>query len=119
MTIIADQERNQRARAIAGLRALATLLEQIPELPAPDAHQITWCIGGSDAKAIPIIKSTVEALAAANVPHDVADGHSLELTVPLDGLEVRLFHVYDQRMVEYAARTSYRDVIQLDDKAGA
>ncbi|MER6575759.1 hypothetical protein [Nonomuraea sp. NPDC001023] len=116
-------EIDRRTAFIASLRSLANLLEDIPEAPAPVSKEIRIGVLGSDGEAVPVIKGLCAALTDESVTYEATDDprHALAVNVPLaGGFTARFVHVYDRPMTEYAARSSYASVIQVDaDQAEA
>lgn len=106
-----------RTALIASLRSLANLLEDIPEFPLMRSKQFHWGVKGADEVAVPQIEDLRTALTDEGVAHTVEDRpeHGIAVEIPLvGGYKVRVVHVYDRSMADYAARSSYSSVVQLD-----
>lgn len=105
----------KRAEIIAGLRALADVLEQVPQLPI--GNYMSWAFPGRDNEAIPAYQAAVEALRDANLPYEYTtdvDVHSRGIRMRLHGLKFDLSHMHDKSWADYKARQSYQAVVQVD-----
>lgn len=123
MTITSEQQTGVtlgtgRADVIAGLRALADLLEYVPELPVD--RYVNWAVDRSREGAR-AMDAAADALAAVQVPHEYSvreQGRSLFVELP--GIRFSLHHMHDKAYAAYKARTSYESVVQVDtDQAEA
>jgi hypothetical protein len=105
-----------RVAYIAGLRALADLLEQVPEVPIYRHGSISFALGGmSEADAFAVLDQAAEALTAAGVPFVRDDNdHHRRIELELAGLSYGFCRVYDTAVSAYQARESYTPVVQLD-----
>jgi hypothetical protein len=108
----------ERAKVIAGLRALVDIFEAVPEIPIQECFG--WTAGGRDDTGIPVMEAAAEALAAAGVPHEYTvheDFRQLFLTV--GAVQFGVSHAHDSAILGYAARSSYTPVVQVDAEVPA
>lgn len=107
-----------RADYIAGLRALADLLEKIPEIPHYDHGVISFAVAGSDEDAFAAIEAAAAALEAEDIPfHRRASRGGLTVGVDLAGVRYEFCRTDERRRAEYKARCSYESSIQVDTTA--
>lgn len=109
-----------RAKYIAGLRALADLLEQVPELPHYEWGFPSFALGGSDEEAFAAMDAAAAALKAAGVlfRRDEYPG-SVGIEITVAGMRYAFSRIDARRSAENEARRSYSRNIQVqDERAG-
>lgn len=110
---------DERAAIIAGLRQLADLLEQVPELPVPPYGHLHWPLGMRDDRGIPAMQEAARALDEHGVPYVLTDTDwRMAISLHLHGLHVQVNQVRDQAIEEYVQQTSYVPNVQVDAPAG-
>lgn len=106
-----DTDGTRRAGIIAGLRALADFYAANPDLPLPRYPEWRHCVAGGDDLCG---ASEVAAIAAA-LDAPVANGVHIEARHRFGPIEFHVFYCPVQAMADYNARTSYANVIQVED----
>ena len=113
MSIVLELDRT-RAGYIAGLRMLADLLEDNPDIPHNEYGSIGFALDCSEAEASAVIDRAAAALKAAGVPFScrVTDyGYSIECV--LAGVRYGFSRLRDSAVAEYEARHSYDENVQV------
>jgi hypothetical protein len=107
-----------RAAYIEGLRMLADLLDQVPEVPIYEFGSISFALGEPEAEAFAVLDRAAEALTAAGVSFHRDDiDHHRAIEFHLAGVRYRFSRVYDAHIAAYDARQSYAPVVQIDRSA--
>ena len=117
---VADPERDavaeERAAFIGGLRRLADLLEQVPQIPTPVGGYLAWPVTGPDEHGLAVMESVERELCKKHICHGTTtSAASSAISVQMDGLHFRLQYVRDRALEEYRQRTSYAPNVQVTD----
>lgn len=111
--LIAEPDRT-RAGYIAGLRMLADLLEQVPEIPYYDHGSIGFALGGTEAEAFAVIERAAAALTAAGIEHEYhANDHSHGVAFVIGGVSYGFSRLCGVALKVLDARTSYERNVQV------
>src|SRR5690606_651426 len=106
----------ERAAFIAGLRRLADLLEQVPQIPTPVGGYLAWPVTGPDEHGLAVMESVERELYEKHICHGTTtSAASSAISVQRDGLHFRLEYVRDRALEEYRQRTSYAPNVQVTD----
>lgn len=111
--LIAEKDQT-RAGYIKGLRMLADLLEQTPEIPHYDHQSIVFALGGSEAEAAETIERAAKALTAAGIEfeHRVNE-QVLAVEFVLAGVRYSFLRMRDVAWAASQARRSYVGNVQV------
>jgi hypothetical protein len=110
--LIADQDRN-RAGFIAGLRMLADLLEQVPEVPHYRHQSISFALGGTEAEAFETVDLAAAALTAAGIAFEHNDYGGPCIEFVLAGVQYSFSRLTDAVAATYEAQRSYEKNVQV------
>lgn len=105
-----------REEHIAGLRAIADLLERIPELPVYEFGLPSFALSGTDEEAFAALDAAGAALEAAGVPferHDARGRANIEVEV-VPGMTYRFSRIDERERAQMKARISYEENIRVD-----
>ncbi|TDD98091.1 hypothetical protein [Actinomadura rubrisoli] len=113
MVIVADRDRT-RAGYIAGLRLLADLLEDQPDIPYYEFGRMSFALGGTEAEAAETIEQAVAALTAAGIEFDRGEtDHAQSVEFVVAGVEYGFSRVRDAAWAAHQARQSYQENVQV------
>lgn len=70
-----------RSAYTEGLRRLADLLDEVPQIPTPEHGAILFALPGPDVKAFAAISRAQKALADGDLPHDAGGTDSSRYVV--------------------------------------
>ncbi|MEW2353048.1 hypothetical protein [Spirillospora sp. NPDC029432] len=112
--MLIDEKDRSRSGYIAGLRMLADLLEQVPEIPYYDHGSIKFALGGSEAEAFAVIERAAAALAAAGIEHGYyANDYSHGVEFVIGGVSYGFSRLRDVALEALYASTSYERNVQV------
>ncbi|TDD31677.1 hypothetical protein E1287_25795 [Actinomadura sp. KC06] len=106
-----------RDEYITGLRAIADLLEKIPELPHYDYGFPSFAVCGSDEEAFSRIDAAATALTEAGILfHRSVSPGGVSIEIAVAGMRYRFSRIDERRAAENEARRSYCGNVQAGDE---
>ncbi|TDD97566.1 hypothetical protein [Actinomadura rubrisoli] len=109
-----------RDEYITGLRAIADLLEKIPELPHYEYGHPSFAVTGNEEEAFAAIGAAADALAKAGIPYERYEGPgAVGVEIAVAGMRYAFSRIDERRSAEDEARRSYCHNVQVEgEEAG-